>query len=76
MLDMGKYTPYKPIYYPQNVLPVIQELKEKIQFSTEMDAETIRNVRNLVNRNKHKLNPDTNADTIQAKQLIMQMFPE
>jgi len=32
-----------------------------------MDAETIRNVRNLVNRNKHKLNPDTNADTIQAK---------
>jgi len=30
MLDMGKYTPYKPIYYPQNVLPVIQELKEKI----------------------------------------------
>jgi hypothetical protein len=49
------------------VLPVIQGLKDKIQFSTEMEAETIRNVRNLINRNKHKLNPDNNEETIQAK---------
>ena len=51
-------------------------LKDKIQWSTEPDAETIRNMRHLTNRNKHKLNPDINDETIQAKQVIMQMFPE
>jgi hypothetical protein len=63
----GHFTPYKPIDYPQNVLPVIQGLKDKIQWATEMEAETIRNVRNLINRNKHKLNPDNNEAEKQAK---------
>ena len=72
----GHFTPYKPLDYPQNVLPVMLELKEKIENSAEMEAETMRNVRGLVNRNKYRLNPDSNQETQQAKQIIMQMFPE
>lgn len=39
------------------------ELKEKIENSAEMEAETMRNVRGLINRNKHRLNPDNNPET-------------
>ena len=64
---IGNFTPYKPLDYPQNVLPVILELKDKVENSNEMEAETMRNVRNLINRNKHKLNPDSNAASAAAK---------